>query len=166
MKFTTQLCVRFFLISFVCAASFVGANAQDKSITILSGAELQRVAPAGFYFEGQSAPTQMRNATAAKIGEKRRVVAGIVDTSGYSSEIRAKYEGFFITDSAVAIGGKELPVGAYGFGFTDDNKLNIFDVGGNQILSVETANDKNLRRPRPLQMVNAADGIRFYSGRA
>ncbi len=28
---------------------------------ILSGAQLARIVPPGFYFEGQSAPTQMRN---------------------------------------------------------------------------------------------------------
>lgn len=165
MNSLTRNPVRLMLTLMVCGCLFGNVSAQDKSVTVLTAAQIARVAPTGFYFEGQSAPTQMRNAAAVKIGEKRHVIAGIVDTSGYSSEIRAKYEGFFITDSAVSIGGKQLPVGAYGFGFTNDNKLNIFDVGGNQLLSVETTNDKDLRRPRPLSMVNAADGIRFYSGR-
>ena len=90
----------------------------------------------------------------------------MVDTSGYSSEIRAKYEGFLITDSPVQIGGRTLETGAYGFGFTDDGKLNIFDIGGRQILSVPAGNDKDLRRPRPLMLQSAADGLRFYAGRS
>ena len=149
------------LILFACFS----ANAQEK-LAILTGAELTRIVPSGFYFEGQSAPTQMRNAAAARLSEKRRVVAGLVDTSGYSSDIRAKYEGFLIVDSAIEIGGEQLGIGAYGFGFTDNGKLNVFDIAGNQVLSVSTAADKNLRRPRPLMMASAQDGLRFYSGRS
>ncbi len=149
------------LALFACNAT----HAQEKP-TVLTGAQLTRVVPTGFYFEGQSAPTQMRNAAAARLGEKRHIITGMVDTSGYSSDIRAKYEGFFITDSSIEIGGQQLATGAYGFGFTDDGKLNVFDIGGNQVLSVSTANDKNLRRPRPLAMILTAGGLRFYSGRS
>ncbi len=166
MKLAKLCAFHLWLLVFVCVVASANLAAQDKSATVLTAAQIARVAPTGFYFEGQSAPTQMRNAAAVKIGEKRHVIAGIVDTSGYSSEIRQKYEGFFITDSTVSIAGKQLPIGAYGSGFTSDGKLNIFDVGGNQLLSVETANDKDLRRPRPLMMVSHSDGIRFYSGRS
>jgi hypothetical protein len=145
----------------------LSADAQNRTATVvLTGAELNRVVPTGFYFEGQSAPTQMRNSAAARLAQKRNVVAGIVDTSGYSTDIRAKYEGFLITDSSVEIGGQTLSTGAYGFGFTDDGKFNVFDVGGNQILSVASAGDRVLRRPRPLMMAKAADGLRLYSGRS
>lgn len=110
---------------------FITAEAQNKTAaTILSGAELTGIVPTGFYFEGQSAPTQMRNAATARLGEKRHVIASPVDTSGYSTDVRAKYEGFLITDSTIEIGDKTLAVGAYGFGFTDDGKFNVFDVGG------------------------------------
>jgi hypothetical protein len=37
-------------------------------------------------------------------------------------------------------------VGYYGFGFTDDGKLNIFDLGVNQLLSVQATNDKKYVR--------------------
>jgi hypothetical protein len=89
----------------------------------------------------------------------------MVDTSGYSTEVRAKYEGFFITDSPVTLGGSDVAVGAYGFGFSNDGKLNLLDLGGNQILSVPTTKDSALRRPRPLMMTKAGEEIRFYSGR-
>ena len=164
---TLQHCnlVRIALISALAMLAPVAIAAQQKSVAVLTGAELTRVVPPGFYFEGQSAPTQMRNAAAARLGEKRYIIAGMVDTSGYSSEIRAKYEGFLITDSRIEIGGQELATGAYGFGFSDDGKLNIFDIGGNRILSVTSQNDKNLRRPRPLMLMSAVDGLRLYSGR-
>lgn len=148
--------------------SFVlSAEAQNRTTTVvLTGAELNRVVPPGFYFQGQSAPTQMRNSAAARFAEKRNIVAGIVDTFGYSTDIRAKYEGFLIVDSSVEIGGQPLSIGAYGFGFTDDGKFNVFDVGGNQILSVPSKDDRVLRRPRPLIMSKATDGLRLYSGRS
>src|ERR687889_2440841 len=87
---------------------------------ILEGAELERVVPQGFYFEGQSAATQMRNAAAAQLGPKRFVLAGLVDNSGYASDVQAKYQGFIVTDSPVRLGGSRLATGAYGFGFTPD----------------------------------------------
>jgi hypothetical protein len=129
------------------------------------GAELARVVPPGFYFQGLSAPTQMRNGAAARFGAKRYVVAGLVDTSGYAADVRAKYEGFFITDSPIKINGSELGTGAYGFGFSNDGKLNILDLAGNQVLSTSTIKDSELKRPRPLMMTKAADGVRFYAGK-
>ena len=133
---------------------------------ILEGAELERVVPQGFYFEGQSGATQMRNAAAAQLGPKRFVMAGLVDTSGYSSDVQAKYQGFIVTDSPVTVGGSRLPTGAYGFGFTPDGWLNVMDVGGRRVLSVRARNDERLQRPRPLMMTDARNGVRLYSGRS
>ena len=83
---------------------------------------------AGFYFQGRSATTQIRNSAAARFGSNRYVIAGLVDTSGYAADVRAKYEGFLITDSAIKINGVALGVGAYGFGFTNTGKLAILDL--------------------------------------
>jgi hypothetical protein len=107
----------------------------------------------------------MRNSAAARFGASRYVIAGFVDTSGYAAEVRARYEGFLITDSAITINGSELGVGAYGFGFTNDGKLNILDLAGKEILSVSTTKDTQLKRPRPLMMTKSGDGIRLYAGK-
>ena len=132
---------------------------------ILEGDELTRVVPSSFYFEGQSAPTQMRNAAAVQLGASRFAMAGLVDTSGYSSEVQAKYVGFIITDSPITIGGARLPTGAYGFGFAAGGWMNVMDVGGRRILSVRARRDAELQRPRPLMMVAARGGVRLYAGR-
>src|SRR5215218_151089 len=132
---------------------------------ILEGAELERVVPQGFYFEGQSGATQMRNAAAAQLGPRRFVTAGLVDTSGYSSDVQAKYQGFIVTDSPITVGGSRLPTGAYGFGFTPDGWLHVMDVGGRRVLSVRARNDERLQRPRPLMMADARNGVRLYAGR-
>lgn len=139
--------------------------AQDGG-AVLAGAELTRVVPTSFYFQGQSAPTQMRNAVAAQLGPKRFVLGGMVDTSGYSSDVQAKYQGFLITDSPITVGGSRLPTGAYGFGFSADGWLNVMDVGGQRVLSVRARDGERIQRPRPLMMTVVQRGIRLYSGRS
>jgi ethanolamine utilization protein EutA (predicted chaperonin) len=146
------------------AGSAYTAAAQD-SVKVLEGSAAKVFVPTGFYFEGQSAPTQMRNSGVATLGEKRHVIVGLVDTSGYSADVAAKYEGFFITDSDVEIGGKKLETGAYGFGFTRDGKINIHDIGGKTIVTAETRDDADLKRPRPLMLMVVNGELRFYKGR-
>jgi hypothetical protein len=149
----------------VVVASFSTPVWAQDGAAVLAGAELTRVVPTSFYFQGQSAPTQVRNAAAARLAKDRFVIAGMVDTSGYSADVRARYQGFFITDSSITVGGETLAAGAYGFGFTNDGKLNILDLGGNQVLSVSSTNDKALRRPRPLMMAMDGSNVRLYAGR-
>lgn len=149
---------------FVVCALPLAVPAQNPA-TVLSGAELSKVVPPGFYFEGQSAPTQMRNSAATRFGSSRYVIAGFVDTSGYAADVRAKYQGFLITDSPITINGSDLGTGAYGFGFTNDGKLNILDLAGNQILSISTTKDSEMKRPRPLMMTKAGETVHFYAGK-
>ena len=145
-------------------ASVSAVSAQKSQV--LAGDALKRVIPSSFYFAGQSAETQMRNTAAAKFGENHFVLAGLVDTSGYSTEISGKYEGFFITDGSVKIGDKELASGAYGFGFSKEGKVNFFDLSSKEILSVATMTDDAMKRPRPLMMSAQGDkGVRFYKGK-
>ena len=151
----------------VVFAVFVAAGsvAAQEHATILTGAELTRVVPTGFYFQGLSAPTQMRNSAAARFGTDRYVISGLVDTSGYSADVRAKYVGFLITDSAITLNGESLPPGAYGFGFPTEGKMTVMDLAGKDLLSVAVTNDKALRRPRPLMMSADPGGVRLYSGK-
>ncbi|HYU99160.1 MAG TPA: hypothetical protein VE977_10060 [Pyrinomonadaceae bacterium] len=150
-------------LAVLCSLALAVA-AQERAV-VLTGADLTRVVPPGFYFQGLTAPTQMRNAAAVRFGTSRYVIAGMVDTSGYAADVRASYEGFLITDSAISINGSDLGIGAYGFGFSNDGKLNILDLAGSKILSVSTTRDSELKRPRPLMMTSAGDGIRLYGGK-
>jgi hypothetical protein len=153
------------LFCFAVVISLAGFAAAQAKTEILTDDALKKVVPVSFYFAGQSAETQARNTTAARIGENRHVIVGLVDTSGYSTEISGKYEGFFITDSRISLGGKILNTGAYGFGFTKGNTLNIFDLSSKQILSVKTISDNELKRPRPLMMTSDDKGVRLYKGK-
>jgi len=146
-----------------CAVVF-GVAAQERGV-ILTDPELKQVVPSAFYFKGQSAPTQMRNSAAARFGAQRFVIAGMVDTSGYSADIRERYQGFLITDSAITINGSDLAVGAYGFGFTSDGKFNVFDLAGRELFSVSTKSEPRIKLPRPLMMTSTDEGVRLYSGK-
>jgi hypothetical protein len=106
---------------------------------------------------------QLRNAAAARIAGKH-VMAGLVDTSGYAATTRAKCQGFLTTELPFKINDSEVRAGSYGIGFAE-GKMNIYDLGGSLITSVTAATDSALRRPRPLMMVKAADGVRLYVGR-
>jgi hypothetical protein len=151
-------------LAFALLAIAVSVAAQQGA-TILTGTELTRVVPPGFYFQGLSAPTQMRNAAAARFGTDRYVISGLVDTSGYSADVRAKYVGFLITDSPITLNGESLPAGAYGFGFATEGKMTVMDLAGKDLISVPVTNDKDLKRPRPLMMSADAGGVRLYNGK-
>jgi len=153
------------LVLAVAALAFASAAYSQKT-TVLAGAALTKVVPTSFYFAGQSAQTQMRNAAAAEFGANRYFIAGMVDTSGYSTEISGKYEGFFIIDFPVNVGGKRLEIGAYGFGFSADNQIHIFDLSAKEILAAPTKNDSNMKRPRPLMMTSERTTVRFYKGKS
>ena len=157
--------LRSVMVAIFMMTSFTSIAVAQEAVTVLTGPELARVTPPGFYFQGLSAPTQMRNAVAAKFGTKRYVIAGMVDTSGYAADVRARYEGFFITDSPILINGSELGVGAYGFGFSQDGKMHILDLANSEVLSVTTAKDNELKRPRPLMMTKDGAAVRLYSGK-
>ena len=94
MNFTQKTAAYSFLFFLLLVLPYSTTSAQIKP-EVLTGDNLKRVVPTSFYFAGQSAATQERNTAAAKFGENRFVIVGLVDTSGYSTEISGKYEGFF-----------------------------------------------------------------------
>ncbi len=164
MKITRPITIHYLSAVVFVLVLCSSALSQGKP-EVLSDNDAKVVIPTSFYFAGQSAPTQTRNAVVAKFGKNRFVIAGLVDTSGYSTEISGKYEGFFITDSPVRVGAKMLGTGAYGFGFSQNGKLNIFDISAKEILSVNTQTDADMKRPRPLQMTATGNSIRLYKGK-
>lgn len=162
---TARTKIVYLVIATAVIATLIGSAGAQTAPEVLNEKDAATVIPSSFYFAGQTAPTQMRNASAGKLAKDRFVIAGLVDTSGYSTEISGKYEGFLITDSPVKIGDKQLGTGAYGFGFAQDGKLNIFDLGAKQILSIASQTDADMKRPRPLQITTAAGGLRLYKGK-
>ncbi|HLM55939.1 MAG TPA: hypothetical protein VK422_07380 [Pyrinomonadaceae bacterium] len=158
------------LSALALAAAIAAAAPQTLQIpsggpVILEGTELSGVVPPGFFYAGKSAPTQARNSAAARLPSNNYVLAGMVDTSGYSADVREVYQGFLIADTRVSVGTGALAPGAYGFGFTADGNFTVTDVGGNKLLAVPTTEDATLQRPRPLMMTKSGNNVRLYGGR-
>jgi hypothetical protein len=164
MKSQTKHAITAIAFLIVVCSLPLSVFAQQRPYRI-SDNQVAQLVPTGFYFQGQSAPTQMRNATAMRFGKDRYVIAGLVDTAGYAADVRAKYEGFLIADLPIKINGTELAIGAYGFGFSNDGKLSIMNIAGDSLFSVSTTKDNELKRPRPLMMMESGNGVRFYSGK-
>src|ERR1700744_4096669 len=94
----------------------VAVMASAQSGTVLKPADMQKLLPATVYYKGQSAPVQLRNSTGVKFADGYNVLSVMVDTSGYSSDVAAKYQAYFITEVTVKLGGQALPAGIYGAG--------------------------------------------------
>ncbi len=151
------------LAVFVFLLSFAWGE-QAKPAGVLTNADLKAVVPATYFYRGQSASVQLRNSAGVRTKDQKYVLAGMVDTSGYASDIAQKYQGFLITEVKLKIEGSELPPGEYGFGFTGD-KLIVTDVGANDVLSVSSKMDDNLKRPVPLKVVEDGGAYRLYAGK-
>ena len=141
------------------------AKAPSLGTGLLPAEQIERLLPPSVYFQGQSAPLQLRNAAAFRDAARGVVWAGLVDNSGYSSGVRERYQFYFVTESALTIAGQKLPAGAYGGGFLSDGSLLIMDLGGHDFVKGKVESDAEMKRPRPLQMSINGDALRLYLGR-
>jgi hypothetical protein len=137
---------------------------QTKPTGVLPSAELKTIVPPSYFYRGQSASVQLRNSAGIRTTDQKYILAGLVDTSGYATDVAQKYQGFFITEVKLKIEGSELAPGEYGFGFVKDNFV-ITDVGANDLLSVSSKVDNDLKRPVPLKITQEGSAYRLYAGR-
>jgi hypothetical protein len=155
---------RLLAVGSLVAVLITSALAQKLAQHLLSADELKNVVPAEFFFRGQKAPTQLRNATGFQTADGKITFAAMVDVSGYSSAIQQKYQGMFITESKLSIGGSELAPGAYGFGFAGD-KVVVMNVASDDVLSVPSQSDADLKHAVPLKLVEDGAGYKLYAGK-
>ncbi|MGA7291607.1 MAG: hypothetical protein WBW85_03610 [Terriglobales bacterium] len=152
-------CNRKMLWMIVAAALVAQAGAQ-----VLTGEQVQKIAPSAFFYAGQSASVQMRNTGGVKNSAGKLVLAGLVDTGGYATSVAEKYQGFFIAETKVSFEGAALDPGEYGFGFVG-GKFVVTNVAGTEVISVASKNDEEMKRPVPLKFEKDGDGYRLYAGR-
>jgi hypothetical protein len=139
------------------------AQAQQK----LEGKAFDSAYVKDFYLEGNAIPTQKRNTVVLKGADGKRMVFGLLDTTGYSADIQAKYAGMMIVERKVTVGGAPVAAGAYGFGLQKPTpaegpgKLMVYDVGGAKVAEATAQYDAALAQPVPLQFTNG----RLYVGR-
>jgi hypothetical protein len=141
------------------------AVAQQVTKHILSADELKKAVPAEYFFRGQKAPVQLRNAAGFQLADGKMALAALVDASGYSTAIQQKYQGMLVTEAKLNVGGSELAPGQYGFGFTADGKFVVMDVGNNDVLSVASQTDAAMQHAVPLKLVEDGAGYKLYAGK-
>jgi hypothetical protein len=155
---------RLAVASIFAAMLLTSALAQKAAQHVLSADELKTVVPADFFYRGQKAPVQLRNAAGFQTADGKITFVALVDASGYSTSIQQKYQGLLITESKLSIGGSELPAGEYGCGFTAD-KFVVMNVANEDVLSVPYQTDAELKRPVPLKMVEDGGSFKLYAGK-
>jgi hypothetical protein len=139
----------------------------DKD-TVLKAADIKpKLFPESVFFRGQTAPSQMRNTGGIHFADDFYVLAGLVDNSGYSTNIREKYQAYLITEVTLQFSGQTLKPGAYGIGFIEGGKFVALDLGANDLFQVASQKDTEMKRPVPLQITAAAENgkYRLYAGR-
>ncbi|MGB8477089.1 MAG: hypothetical protein WCE61_23670 [Candidatus Acidiferrum sp.] len=144
------------------------ANSATGKDTVLTPAQVgNKLLPGKVFFRGQVATVQARNSGGVRFADGLLVFAGLVDSSGYSTAMKEKYQAYLINEVPVEIGGQTLKPGAYGFGFLEGNKFVVMDIGGNDVLQADSTKDNEIKRPVPLQFKEGSEAgtYRLYHGR-
>jgi hypothetical protein len=164
-------------LSLMTAAALVGPGANraasQHQFEVVTGKPFDSALPKDFYLEGKAIPTAKRNATLVHLPSGTRALFSLIDTSGYSADIIAKYIGMIITEGEVNICGQKVSVGSYGFGWArpgtgvdEPGKFSLYNQAGANVTECATPRDANLKQPRPLQVVVGTGGTaKLYYGR-
>ncbi len=162
---TTKSCLSMLL--FALFVAIPGNVRAADSPSILKAPDMANLMPATVFFRGQVASVQARNSGGVKLADGMLVLSALVDTSGYSTAVQQKYQGYFITEVALDINGQTLKPGAYGVGFVEGNKFLVMDLGAHDLFTTSGVHDTELKRPTPLQVLadTAPNRYRLYINR-
>jgi len=145
----------------------VSPPAEGKEVVLRAADITPKIFPERVFFRGQSAPVQFRNTGGVHFADDLYVLAGMVDSSGYSTAIKEKYQAYLLNEATLEIGGQTLKPGAYGIGFLNGGKFVVMDLGANDVLQATSQKDTEMKHPVPLQVVPSANAgsYRLYAGR-
>jgi hypothetical protein len=149
-----------------------GAFAQG-TFEQMSGKAFESAIPNDFYLEGNRIPVEKRNAALLKTPAGARLIFALIDTTGYSSQIKQKYIGMVITEGSVSVCSVPLTVGSYGFGLekpaatsSEDAKFFLYNQAGEKVGDCAAKKDSAVKQPKPLNIVLSKEaGARLYLGR-
>lgn len=153
------------------AASTPQTTASEASLKVgvLAAADVANLMPPTVFFQGKSAPVQMRNAAGVRFAGGGLLLTGLVDTSGYASEVQERYQAYLLLDRAVTIEGHTLTPGAYGIGFLRPQSFVVMDLSGHDLFVIDSHHDAELHRPTPLQILpsgGTSGEFRICAGRS
>jgi hypothetical protein len=141
-----------YLAAALLAAPFLAlplaAHAQTPG-TVLHATEASKLLPDAVYYAGKSATTQLRNSAGIQFPDGHYTLTVLVDTSGYSSAVQEKYQGYLLTEVPLAF------AGAYGIGFVG-NRFVVTDIGTRELLTTLASHDDRMQHPLPLQVLDGS----------
>jgi hypothetical protein len=150
----------------VCLMAIWPSTARAQGgFEVVTGDAFTRAVPADFYVEGNRIPVEKRNAALLKNAKGARMVVGLIDTTGYSSQIKAKYTGMLITETSVSVCGTTVGVGSYGFGLdrpaspsNGDATFKIYNQAGEKLGECAAKKDDSIKAPKPLAVATDKTG--------
>lgn len=163
-------------VAAVCAASAASSyvvragESTSAAGTILKASDITpQIFPERVFYQGKTAPAEMRNTAGVRFSGGAYFLAGLVDNSGYSTAVKSKYQAYLLTEVPLRFGdkaGDELKPGAYGAGFVGGSFV-ISDLGAHDLFRVPAHRDAEIKRPIPLQVLPGATAgtYRLYRGR-
>ncbi|HEY6294006.1 MAG TPA: hypothetical protein VI455_20835 [Terriglobia bacterium] len=165
-----KLIDRMFLLLTVLMAGTAILTAQG-GFEVVTGKAFDSAFVKDFYLEGNSIPTEKRNAALVKTPGGARVEFALLDTTGYSSQVQQKYSGMIISEGTFSAGGVKLGVGSFGFGTKmprppsgAEGQVFFYDQAGNSLGDCPAKKDSSLKSPRPLQVITTGGSTRLYLG--
>ena len=172
MKRNMQLWVQVLVTAVLLVGWPHGARAAGQ-FELVTGKAFDGAVPRDFYLEGNAIPVEKRNAAVLKSSAGTRAVFALIDTTGYSSQIKQKYIGMVITEGKMSVCGISLAVGSYGFGLDrpaapsdEDAKFFVYNQAGEKVGDCASKKDAAITQPNPLQVVlGEGKPARLYLGR-
>lgn len=138
----------------------IPAGAQG-TFKVEQGETFNKMVPRDFVLEENAIPTEKRNTSLVLTPPGTRMLVGLLDTSGYSSQVQEKYLGMLIAEGSIEVCGHQIGVGSYGFGLVKtagatEGKpatFTLYNQAGKRVVSCPAKWDSQLTSPRPLQVV-------------
>ena len=154
--------------SFWLRTAMAGRPSAEEKEVVLKAADISpKLFPERVFFRGQIAPVQLRNTGGVHFADDLYVLAGLVDSSGYSTAIKEKYQAYLLNEVTLEIAGQTLKPGSYGIGFINGGKFVVMDLGANDVVQTASQRDTEMKRPVPLQVLASptSGSYRLYAGR-
>ena len=163
-----------FTAALVASVVLAGPAHAQGTFKVETGEAFDRAIPRDFFLEGNAIPTEKRNSALVITPSGARMVVGLIDTSGYSSQVQRKYIGMLITEGKVDVCGNPVAVGSYGFGLvkpsgesrSQGSKFVLYNQAGQKVAECAATWDAKVQHPMPLHVaVNGTESARLYLGR-
>jgi len=158
--------VAFAITAMVCAlAAWPQAARAQGGFEPVPADAFNRAVPQDFYVEGNRIPVEKRNTVVLKNAKGTRLLVGLVDTTGYSSQVRQKYTGMIITEGKISVCGNALGVGSYAFGLdrpafpsSAEAPFKIYNQAGEKVGECSAKKDDSVKQPKPLSVMSEKSG--------